>query len=48
MTCIIGAVPFLSDFAVLIFVGDLDLYAEPKAYQDQVEDRDEVDAETKF
>ena len=48
MTCIIGAIPLLSDFAVLIFVGDLDLYAEPKAYQDQVEDRDEVDAETKF
>ena len=34
-----------------MFVGDLDLYAEPKAYQDQDQDPDDDrddEAETKF
>ncbi len=34
MTCIFGLIPFVSDFAVLLLVGDLDPYAEPKAYRD--------------
>lgn len=46
MTCIIGIVPFLFDISVFYFVGDLDLYAEPKAYQDQSQDEEE--AETKL
>ena len=48
MTCIIGTIPLLSDFAVFIFVGDLNLYAEPKAYQDQDQHADDVVAETKL
>ena len=48
MTCLIGTIPLLSDFAVFIFVGDLNLYAEPKAYQDQDQHADDVVAETKF